>query len=326
MIKSAVFSLIALVASTLACPAQSSQNYPTRVITVLVPFAAGGPTDVVARLTAEEMSKILGQKLIVENAPGAGGTLASSRLAKADPDGYTLLVHHIGMSTAPSLYRKLPFDPRKAFAPIGLISDAPMTLISRADFPPNTLAEVITLAKSQPGKLSYGNSGLGAASHLCGMLFQHAIGVNVNTVGYNGNGPIMSDILGSHLDLTCDQTTNTTGPIRGKRVKAFVLTAPARLASLPDVPTFNEAGLKAFEISVWHGLYAPANTPPAIVEKLAAALQQALKNEALIEKFRGISTEPVSQERATPDALRKQLAAEIDRWGPIIKAAGQFAD
>ena len=319
--------LIVLV-SALVLPfgAALAQDYPVRPVTMLVPFAAGGPTDTIARLTAAGMAKSLGQQVIVENAPGAGGTIATTRASRAQPDGYTLLIHHVGLSTAATLYRNLSYDTKTAFAPIGLVTNAPMTIIARADFPADTLKELVAYAQQQGDKLTYANAGLGAASHLCGMLFMTAIQKQLTAVPYKGNGPIMNDLLGRQIDLTCDQATNTTGPIMSKQVKAYAITTKERLKSLPDLPTADEAGLKGFELGVWHGIYAPKGTPPAVVQKLTAALQSALRDPALIARFNDINTEPVPQEKATPEALAATLASEVDRWAPMIKAAGQFAD
>lgn len=319
--------LIALV-SALLLPfgAALAQDYPVRPVTMLVPFAAGGPTDTIARLTAAGMAKSLGQQVVVENAPGAGGTIATTRASRAQPDGYTLLIHHVGLSTAATLYRNLSYDTKTAFAPIGLVTNAPMTIIARPDFPADTLKELVAYAQQQGDKLTYANAGLGAASHLCGMLFMTAIQKQLTAVPYKGNGPIMNDLLGKQIDLTCDQATNTTGPIMSKQVKAYAITTKERLKSLPDLPTADEAGLKGFELGVWHGIYAPKGTPPAVVQKLTAALQSALRDPALIARFNDINTEPVPQEKATPEALAATLASEVDRWAPMIKAAGQFAD
>jgi tripartite-type tricarboxylate transporter receptor subunit TctC len=306
--------------------AEAATDYPTRAITMVVPFAAGGPTDTVARLTAEAMAKDLGQSIVVENVAGAGGTLASRRVAQAKPDGYTILIHHIGISTAPSLYRQLPFKTTEAFAPIGLVTDAPMTIIARSDFPANTLSELIAYIKEKKEAVTYANSGLGAASHLCGMLFMSTIGVQMTTVPYKGNGPIMTDLMGKQVDLTCDQTTNTAGPIKAGNVKAYAVTTPTRVQELPDVPTAAEAGLPGFELGVWHGLYAPAGTPPEVISKLVAALQKAVEDDNVKKRFNEIATEPVTRDRATPEQLGQKLTSEIARWAPIIKAAGQFAD
>jgi tripartite-type tricarboxylate transporter receptor subunit TctC len=310
----------------LSLGAAGAQNYPSRPITIVVPFAAGGPTDTVARLTAEGMTRSLGQQVIVENAPGAGGTIGATRVARAAADGYTLLIHHIGLSTAASLYRKLGYDTKTAFAPVGLVTEAPMTFIGRPDLAPNSFRDLVAYAQQNGEKVTYANAGLGAASHLCGMLFMQAINKQLTTVPYKGNGPIMNDLLGKQIDLTCDQATNTTGPITAKQVKAYAVTTKARLSSLPDLPTADEAGLKDFEVSVWHGLYAPAGTPADVVTKLSTALKAALKDPKVVERFNAINTDPVAETKATPDALQKVLLSEIDRWAPIIKAAGQFAD
>ncbi len=319
---------LAMIAAVLAMAssAASAQTYPARPITLLVPFAAGGPTDTVARMTAQSMSKLLGQTIIVENATGAGGTIATARAARAEPDGYTLLVHHIGISTAATLYRKLPYDTKTAFAPIGLVTNAPMTIIARPDLPPNNLAELITYIKANGDKMTFGNAGLGAASHLCGMLFMTAIDKQVLTVPYKGNAPVMNDLIAKQIDLTCDQTTNTTGPIASKLVKSYAITTKTRLASMPDLPTADEAGLKGFEVGAWHGLYAPKGTPDEIVKKLSKTLQEALRDPDLVKRFNEINTEPVAQDEATPEALKVKLVSEVDRWKPIIEAAGQFAD
>ena len=303
-----------------------AQGYPTRPISLLVPFAAGGATDTVARVTAQSMSKLLGQTIIIENATGAGGTIAATRAARAEPDGYTLLIHHIGISTAATLYRKLPYDTKTAFAPIGLVTNAPMTIIGRPDLPPNNLRELIAYIKANGDKMSFGNAGLGAASHLCGMLFMIAVEKPILSVPYKGNAPVMTDLIGKQIDLTCDQTTNTTQPILAKQVKSYAITTKTRLSSMPDLPTADEAGLKGFEVGAWHGIYAPKGTPDAIVRKLAGALQGALKDSDLIKRFEAINTDPATQQDATPEALMKQLHSEVDRWAPIITATGQFAD
>jgi tripartite-type tricarboxylate transporter receptor subunit TctC len=304
----------------------SAQKYPDKVITIVVPYAAGGPTDTVARLIAVPMSKTLGQTVIIENTLGAGGTIAANRVAKAAPDGYTLLLHHIGMSTAPSLYRKLPYDAINDFEPIGLINEVPMTLVAKKDFPAKDLKELIAYVKANKDKVNYANAGIGAASHLCGMLFMAAIETEVTTVPYNGTAPAMNDLLGGQVDFMCDQTTNTTSQIRAEKIKVYGVTTKKRLASLPKVPTMDEAGLKGFEVSVWHGLYAPKATPKPVIDALVKALQFALKDGVVKERFADLGTEPVAENRATPAALHAHLKAEIDKWSPIIKKAGAFAD
>jgi tripartite-type tricarboxylate transporter receptor subunit TctC len=313
---------IALVASFSAY----AQNYPTRPITVVVPFSAGGPTDTLTRNLGQAMTAQLKQQIIVDNTVGAGGTIGAAKVAKAKPDGYTLLVYHIGMSTAPALYRRLPFDPLNDFQPIGLISDVPMTMIANIKLPPNNLKELIAYVKGNKDKIAYGNAGLGAASHLCGLLFMRTIQTDLNTIPYKGTGPALTAMLGNEIQLMCDQTTNTTGHIEAKKVKVYAVTTKTRLKTMPDVPTMQEAGLKNFEIAIWHGLYAPKGTPKPVVDRLVSALQAALKDQALVQNLAKLATEPVAQERATPDALQRHLKSEIDRWGPIIKAGGVYAD
>jgi tripartite-type tricarboxylate transporter receptor subunit TctC len=304
----------------------SAQNFPTKVVTMVVPFTAGGPTDTVARLIAAPMSKVLKQQVIVENVGGAGGTIAAARVAKASPDGYTILIHHIGMSTAPALYRKLPYKPLEDFEPIGLINEVPMTLVSRRDFPPKDLKDLIAYVKANKDKVTYANAGLGAASHLCGMLFMTTIQTDLTTVPYKGTADVIKDLLGGQVDFTCDQTTNTTSQIKAGRIKVYAVTTKARLASLPNIPTMDEAGLKGFEVSVWHGLYGPKGTPKPVIETLTKALQAALKDATVKQRFNDLGTEPIAEKRATPEALRTQLKSETDKWGPIIKKAGVYAD
>jgi tripartite-type tricarboxylate transporter receptor subunit TctC len=272
------------------------------------------------------MTNTLKQQVIVENAGGAGGTIGANKVAKAKPDGYTLLLHHIGQSTAPSLYRKLPYDVFKDFAPIGLVTDVPMTIIARKDFPANDMKELIAYVKANKDKVTYANAGLGAASHLCGMLFMTAIQTQLTTIPYKGTAPAMNDLLGGQVDFMCDQTTNTTGQIKGGKVKVYAVTTPKRVPSLPDVPTMQEAGVKDFDVAVWHGLYAPAGTPQPVIDKLANALQIALKDPKVKERFGELGTEPVSADRATPQAHAKLLKAQVDLWNPIIKKAGVYAD
>jgi tripartite-type tricarboxylate transporter receptor subunit TctC len=317
--------IAAIAFAVIAHPARA-QTYPSRPITLLVPFAAGGATDTVARVTALTMSKLLGQTIIVENATGAGGTIAATRESRAEPDGYTLMIHHIGIATAATLYRKLPYDTKTAFAPIGLVTNAPMTIIGRPDLPPNSLAELITYIKANGDKMTFGNAGLGAASHLCGMLFMMAVDKQILAVPYKGNGPVMNDLIARQIDLTCDQTTNTTGPIGAKLVKSYAITTKARLSSMPDLPTADEAGLKGFEVGAWHGIYAPKGTPDDIIQKLSKTLQEALRDPDLVKRFNDLNTEPVAQDQATPAALKATLISEVDRWAPIIGAANQFAD
>lgn len=324
MLKSFVAAAAAVAAFGLA-PA-SAADYPTRPITMVVPFSAGGPTDTVTRLIAESMGKDLGQQIVVENVGGAGGTLGAARVAKADKDGYTLLLHHIGMATSATLYRKLPYDTTNAFDYVGLVTEAPMTLVARSDFEPKDLKGLIEYVKANKDKVTYANAGVGAASHLCGMLFMSKIETPLTTVPYKGTGPAMTDLVGKQVDMMCDQTTNTTNQIKTGKIKAYTTTTTVRVSSLPDVPTAAEAGLPGFEVGIWHGIYAPRGTPPEIVAKLTAALQKALKDPVVIQRFADLGTVPSSQADATPEGLKAKLASEIDRWAPVIRAAGVYAD
>ena len=303
-----------------------AQTYPTKPITMIVPFAAGGPTDTLARNLGLAMTKTLKQTVIVENVGGAGGTIGVNRAAKSAQDGYTVLLHHIGMSTAPALYRTLPYKTLEDFEYIGQVADVPMTVIARGTFPAKDFKEFLTYIKANKDKITYANAGLGAASHLCGMLFMSAIETDFTTVPYKGTAPAMNDLLGGQVDFMCDQTTNTTGQIQGGKVKAFGVTTKTRVASLKDIPTLDEQGLKGFEVAVWHGVYVPKGTPKAVQEKLVATLQEALRDPDLKSNLAKLGTEPVAQKDATPESLRTKLTAEIAKWGPLIKKAGVYAD
>lgn len=304
----------------------AAQTFPDKPITMLVPFAAGGPTDVVARLIAIPMGKTLGQTVLVENAPGAGGTIAAAKTARATPNGHTIFLHHMGMATAPALYKKLSFDPLKDFEYIGQVVDVPMTLLGRKDFPANTLPELLTYIKANKDKVSLANAGLGAVSHLCGLLFMTQIGVELNTIPYKGTGPAMNDLLGGQVDLLCDQTTQTVPMIQEGRIKVFGVTTPKRLSALPNVPTLDEQGLKDFEVKVWHGMYAPKGTPPDVLQKLNAALRAALQDPVVVQRLAGLSSDVPPPDKITPQGLKTHLEAEIAKWGPVIRKAGIYAD
>lgn len=316
--------LLALLLAGTASAARA--DYPERAITMIVPFAAGGPTDTVGRLVAEAMSRELGQQVVVENVGGAGGTLGAARVAKAEPDGYTLLMYHIGQATSASLYRKLPYDPIKDFAPIGRVTDVPMTVIGRPTLEPDSAADLISLIRERKEGLTLANAGPGSSSHLCGMLLMSALGVPMTTVPYKGTAPAMTDLLGGQVDLVCDQTTNTTGQIRAGKVKAYAVTTKERVAALSDLPTLDEAGLKGFEMSVWHGLWAPAGTPEPVIARLVPALAAALKDEKVTQRMADLGTVPVPAEQVTPAALQAQTVSEAQKWRPVIQAAGAFAD
>ena len=297
-------------------------------ITFVVPFAAGGPTDRVARDLAEAMRKPIGATIVVDNAGGAGGTIGANKVAKAAPDGHTLLLYHIGMSTSPALYRNLPYKTLDDFEYVGMINDVPMTLIGRPSLQANNFTELRAWINANKGKINLANAGLGAASHLCGLLFMNALKIDMTTVPYKGTAPAMTDLIGGQVDLMCDQTTNTTTQIEAKKVKAFAVTTTKRLTTpaLKDLPTLNEAGLKGFEVAIWHGLYAPKGTPPDALKKINDALKIALKDPDFVKKQEGLGAVVVTDKRVEPAEHKKFVAAEIAKWGPIIKAAGVYAD
>ena len=303
-----------------------AQEYPSKPITLMVPYAAGGPTDIVARSLGQAMGKALQQTIVIENSVGAGGTIAPTRLKNSTPDGYTLLLAHIGMSTAPALYRTLSFRPVEDFEHIGQVVDVPMTLIARQTLEPKDLHELIAYIKANREKLSFANAGIGSASHLCGLLFMSAIDVDITTVPYKGTAPALNDLLGAQVDLLCDQTTQTTQYIKSGRVKAYGATSASRLDTLKELPTLAESGLPGFEVVVWHGVYAPKGTPKAVMDRLVAALQAGIQDPAFVQRMNELGGQVVSRDRATPEGLRTQLRAEIDRWTPIIRKAGVYAE
>ncbi|QFY13998.1 tripartite tricarboxylate transporter substrate binding protein BugD [Nonomuraea phyllanthi] len=297
-------------------------TYPEENITFVVPFSAGGPTDTVTRMIAEPMAAKLGGKIVVQNVEGAGGTVGAGEVARAEPDGYTVLMHHIGMSTAPALYQNLDYKPLEDFETIGLVTEVPMTIVARKDFQASTLQDLVTYVKANADKVTLANAGIGAASHLCGLLFQTAVGVKLQEVPYEGTGPALTDLVGGQVDFMCDQTTNTTGQISAGEVKAYAVTTPERVKSLPDVPTTTEAGLPQLQVSVWHGLYAPKGTPQDVVAKLSEALKVALADQKVIDQMAKLGTAPVPAESATPQAHRAKLEEQLGTWAKVIADAG----
>ena len=296
-------------------------GYPEGTITFIVPFSAGGPTDTVTRLIAEPMAAELGVEIVVQNVEGAGGTVAAEQVANGEPDGYTVLMHHIGMSTAPTLYADLPYDPLEDFETVGLVTEVPMTIIGSPNFEPDTMEELLAYVEDNLDTVTYANAGIGAASQLCGLLFETATGLDLTEVPYEGTGPAMDDLLGDQVDFMCDQTTNTTENILSGAVKAYAVTTPERIDALPDVPTTDEAGIGDVSVTVWHGLYVPGGTPAEIVAALNSALLVALQDEGVISRLGDLGTAPVEQDRATPEAHTEHLQSQIDLWRPIIEDA-----
>ena len=306
-------------------------DYPSKdkVITIVVPFAAGGPTDRVARDLAEAMRKPLGGlSIVIDNSAGAGGSIGANKVAKANPDGYTLLLHHIGMATMPTLVRNIPFKVDSDFEYLGMVNDVPMTLITKPAIAGSAYKDLASWISQNKDKINLGNAGIGSASHLCGLLFQNAIKTDMTTVPYKGTAPAMTDLIGGQIDLMCDQTTNTTSQIEAKKVKAFAVTTLKRLNTpvLKDIATLDESGLKGFEVTIWHGLYAPKGSPADVTARLNGALRIALKDPDFIKKQEGLGAVVVTDKRVEPAEHKKFVAAEIAKWSPVIKAAGVYAD
>jgi len=309
-----------------AAVSASAQNYPARTINLIVPFAAGGPSDALARLVAQSMSATLGQQVAIENVTGAGGTLGAAKGAQSRPDGYTMLLAHIGQSASVTLYRKLPYDPVGAFDAIGLIAEVPMVVVGRKDLPPKDIGELIGFIKANKDKVTYGNGGVGSASHFCGLLFMSAVQAEMTTVSYRGSGPAMLDVLGGRVDLLCDQTTTTTSHMRSGTIKGYAVTMKARVPAAPELPTLSEAGLRDFDLSVWYGLVVPKGTPKPIADQLSAALRAAISDATVVKRLAEFGAQPVSPDRATPDTFAAFLRADVAKWAPVIKAAGVYAD
>lgn len=325
--------LLVLAAAAATLFSVNAQTYPgSKPISFVVPFAAGGPTDRVARDLAEAMRKSMGNgaNFVVENVNGAGGTIGANKVAKAAPDGHTLLLHHIGMAAAPGLYRKLQYKPLEDFEYLGLINEVPMTLIGKTQLEANTYRDLENYIRANGGKLNIAHAGLGSASHLCGLMWQSAINAKeaMTTIPFGGTAPAMNALVGGQVDMMCDQTTNTTGQIEAGRVKAYAVTTAKPLTNklLKDLPTLQQMGLKNFDLTIWHGLYAPKGTPPAVLAQLNAALKLALKDPEFIKKQEGLGAVVVSDKRVEPAAHKAFVAAEMAKLKPVIEAAGKFAD
>jgi len=321
-----------LAAATLLAPGVAqAQDYPeaNKSITFILPYAAGGPTDKAARDLAQAMGKAMGgHSIVVENAPGASGSIGVNKVAKATNDGYTLLFMHIAQATLPTFFRNLPYNVEKDFEHLGLVSENPMNLIARPTMPANTMPELVSWINANKGKISIANAGPGSASHLCGMLFQSTLKVEMISVPYKGTAPAMTDLIGGQVDLMCDQTTTTIAQIEGKRVKSFAVTTPKRLnaAALKDTPTMQEAGFKDFSVTIWQGLYAPRGTPAPVLKKLNDALKQAVKDPEFIRKQEAGGASVITDVRVDPAGHKAFVLAEMARWAPIIKAGGVYAD
>jgi len=316
---------LAAIGCTAICGA-AAQDFPARPVSLMMPYAAGGPGDTITRTIGQGMSKVLGQQVVVENTAGAGGTIGTAKVAAAPPDGYSLLVMHFGHAANTALYRNLRYDAVKDFEPIGIVAESPMALVAKKDFPAENFADFVAFVKANRDKVTYGHAGIGSASHLCGLLFFSAIATTTTSIPYKGTAPALNDLMGGQFDFMCDQTLNVFQPFKAGMIKAFAVTTPERLKVLPELPTAAEAGLPGFAITVWFGMYAPRGTPQPVIDKLASALREALKDPDVRSRLASAGAEAVFSERATPEALRSFLAAEIDKWVPIIRKAGVSAD
>lgn len=314
-----MFSLAAALGVAFAAGGAQAK-YPDHPVNMVVPFAAGGPTDNVARSLAEAMRPALGETIVVENKGGAGGTIGTTQVARAAPDGYQILLMHAGFSTAPSLYKNPGYDPYKSFAPIGLVVDVPMTIVARSDFPADNIQELVEYVKKNPDKVSLANAGIGAASHLCGVMLAEALGVDLLTVPYKGTAPAMNDLLGKQVDILCDQTTNTTPQITSGKIKAYAVTSLERVPTLPDLPTMDESGFKGFEVGIWHGMWAPKDTPPEIQKKLQEALQAGLADPRFQDRMRQLGASVLTKD-ANPEGLDAKVKQQVPQWEKLFSKA-----
>ena len=297
-------------------------EYPEKQITMVVPYAPAGSTDVMGRMLAQTMSKNLGQPVVVDNTGGAGGTIGALRVVRAPADGYTILFHNMAQAASPALYSKLAYDPVVDFAPIGMVNDVPMVLVARKDFPANSLQGLIDYIKANPGKLNFANAGIGSTSNLCEVLMKSSLAANWTSVSYKGTGPALNDLLAGQVDVICDQPASTLQHIKGGNLKALAVATKERISSLPQTPTFSQSGMPGFELTVWHGLYAPKGTPKPVIDRLVASLGAALKDPILAQRFNEMEAMIVPQSSATPTYLAKFLKGDVERWKIALKNAG----
>lgn len=316
--------LLAALPLALAAPAVRAQGFPSRSITIIAAGAAGGPTDTITRITADALSRALGQTVVVEAI--GGSVVGPQRLAQARPDGYTLMINNIGMAASATLFRRLPYDVPGSFAPLGLVSDAAMTVITRQGFPATDMAGLMATLTREGEGLNLATAGLGSAANLCALLLQQAAAARATIIVFRGTGPAIAELMAGRLDMLCDQATNTVPYIRDGRVTAYAVSSPARLAGLPNVPTTAEAGFPSISMSTWHGMYAPAGTPEPIQEQISAGLRLALRDGRLRQRFAELLTDPATEERASIAFHRRFVAEEVARWRPVIEAAGAYAD
>jgi len=311
----------------LAVTGAQAQDYPTRPITMIVPFAAGGPTDVVARIVTDHMSRTLGQQIVIENVAGAGGTTGITRGAQAQPDGYTIMMGHMGThGAAPALYPNLKYDPTKDFAAIGMAAGTPILIVARKDFPANDLKGFLEHLKANGTKVNMAHAGVGSVSHSTGILFNSIVGAKPTMVTYRGTGPALNDLMANTVDYMTDQIVNVAPQIQAGTIKAFAIATPERSPVLPDVPTTKEAGLGDYQVSAWNAVFAPKGTPPEIVKKLNDALVKSLEDENTKKRLLELGGVLPSAEEQTPEGLQKLVNSEVARWTPVLQAAGAKAE
>ena len=306
--------------------AYGQSTFPNKPVHIVIPFPPGGSTDVLGRLLGASMSNNLGQSVIVENTGGAGGTIGATKVARSPADGYTLLFHNMAHASAPALYSKLPYNPIQDFEPIGIVTEVPMILVARKNFPGNNFSDVLAYAKTNGDKLNFANAGVGATSQLCEALLKSATGSKWTSVPYKGTGPALNDLLGGQVDFICDQPASTISHIKAGNLKPIAIATKNRLKILPQVATFSESGLPGFELTVWHGLYAPKGTPKEVVDRLAVSLRDTLKDPVIIERYQDMSASIATPAQATPEALQNFLKADVERWKTALKAAGIQAE
>lgn len=306
--------------------AYGQSTFPNKPVHIVIPFPPGGSTDVLGRLLGASMSNNLGQSVIVENTGGAGGTIGATKVARSPADGYTLLFHNMAHASAPALYSKLPYNPIQDFEPIGIVTEVPMILVARKNFPGNNFSDVLAYAKTNGDKLNFANAGVGATSQLCEALLKSATGSKWTSVPYKGTGPALNDLLGGQVDFICDQPASTISHIKAGNLKPIAVATKNRLKILPQVATFSESGLPGFELTVWHGLYAPKGTPKEVVDRLAVSLRDTLKDPVIIERYQDMSASIATPAQATPEALQNFLKADVERWKTALKAAGIQAE
>jgi tripartite-type tricarboxylate transporter receptor subunit TctC len=322
-LKSLARILGGLVALVLAAGPIAAQDYPTRPITLIVPFAAGGPTDVISRIVSEHMSRTLGQQIVIENVLGAGGTTATTRAKRANPDGYTLITGHMGTHAASvALYPNLQYHPANDFEPISMLAGTPVLILAKKDFPPKDLKEFVSYVKANETKLNMAHAGVGSVSFTSCLLLNQLMGVKPTSIPFQGTGPAMNALVGGQVDYMCDQIVNAVPQIEGKTIKAYAIGTPERNPALPNVPTTQEAGLPEFQVSAWNALFAPKGTPKPILDKLNAAAVQALDDENVRKRLLELGSDLPSKDKRTPQALAQLVKSEIDRWTPVIKSAG----